>query len=210
MIDSARKALRLFSDVAGLETYVIFFMMICIAFLEMLSIEPEKEPEQTEQTLYYRSHWVRAVAGGILVNQVKLGDNVEKDVEIASVTDPMTSVRYSIFSPYSGKIIGLAFDQLVMPGFAIAHIAVPPAPKAEAGAEEQEEAAAETEAESPGLAVPVADVPDAEATEGAHSAADEESTDDTAPTANEPGDLPDEGLLEKPNAPQADLGARPE
>jgi ATP-binding cassette, subfamily B, bacterial PglK len=38
MIDSARKALRLFSDVAGLETYVIFFMMVCIAFLEMLSI----------------------------------------------------------------------------------------------------------------------------------------------------------------------------
>ncbi len=38
MIDSARKALRLFSDVAGLETYVIFFLMVCIAFLEMLSI----------------------------------------------------------------------------------------------------------------------------------------------------------------------------
>ena len=38
MIDSARKALRLFSDVAGLETYVIFFLMAGIAFLEMLSI----------------------------------------------------------------------------------------------------------------------------------------------------------------------------
>jgi predicted deacylase len=167
--------------------------------LRMLKMEPETELKQAEQELYYQSHWVRAVAGGILVNQVKLGDIVEKDVEIASVTDPMTSVRYSIFSPYSGKVIGLAFDQLVMPGFAIAHVAVP------TNKEREEEPESLTQATPP-----VIDVPDAEATEGAHSAASEENADDAALATDEPGDLPDEGLRGKPKGPQADLGARPE
>jgi hypothetical protein len=40
------------------------------------------------------------------------------------VTDPITNARTTIKSPYNGRIIGMALDQVVLPGFAAYHIGI--------------------------------------------------------------------------------------
>jgi uncharacterized protein len=74
--------------------------------------------------VYYRSSWVRANLSGILFSRVKLGDKVKKGDLLATVTDPITNVKADIKSPYDGRVIGMALDQVVMPGFATHHIGI--------------------------------------------------------------------------------------
>jgi predicted deacylase len=76
------------------------------------------EPEPA----FYQSTWVRTQNSGILFSQVKLGATVEQGQLLGTVTNPVTSERFTIFSPYDGKIIGMALDQFVLPGFASYHI----------------------------------------------------------------------------------------
>lgn len=77
-------------------------------------------PEPT----YYRSMWVRADNGGILLSQVKLGRRVRTGDQLGTVTDPITNSKSIIRSPNVGRVIGMALNQFVMPGYAAYHIGV--------------------------------------------------------------------------------------
>ena len=79
----------------------------------------------TPQPVYYRSQWVRANQGGILFTLVKLGDQVNKGRLLATITDPVTNERSIIEAPFAGQILGMAVNQVVMPGFAAFRIGVP-------------------------------------------------------------------------------------
>jgi len=74
--------------------------------------------------VYYRSVWVRANQSGILFSRATLGQRVKVDDVLGSVTDPITNARTTIKSPYNGRIIGMALDQVVLPGFAAYHIGI--------------------------------------------------------------------------------------
>lgn len=76
------------------------------------------------EPVYYRSSWVRADNGGILLSDVSLGSSVRKGDLLGSITDPMNNARTELRSPYSGRIIGLARNQVVMPGFAAFHVGI--------------------------------------------------------------------------------------
>lgn len=76
------------------------------------------------QSVYYRSSWVRADAGGILTNRVGLGEMVERGELLGTLTDPITNDRAEILSPYQGRILGMALNQAMMPGFAAYHIGI--------------------------------------------------------------------------------------
>ncbi|NRB39652.1 MAG: succinylglutamate desuccinylase/aspartoacylase family protein [Pseudomonadales bacterium] len=76
------------------------------------------------EPVYYGSTWVRADRGGILFSEVKLGENIKKSDVLGIVTDPITNVSQNIVSPYNGKVIGMAVNQVVMPGFAAYHIGI--------------------------------------------------------------------------------------
>ena len=78
------------------------------------------EPEP----VYYRSSWVRADNGGILLSDVSLGSTVRKGDLLGSITDPMSNARTELRSPYAGRIIGMARNQVVMPGFAAFHVGI--------------------------------------------------------------------------------------
>ena len=80
-----------------------------------------REPEPA----FYQSSWVRTQNSGILFSKVKLGAHIEKGQILGTVTNPVTSERYPIRSPYNGRIIGMALDQFVLPGFASYHIGLP-------------------------------------------------------------------------------------
>ena len=78
------------------------------------------EPEP----VYYRSTWVRANRGGILLADVKLGSTVRRGDLLGTITDPMNNASTKLYSPHSGRIIGMARNQVVMPGFAAFHIGI--------------------------------------------------------------------------------------
>ena len=79
-----------------------------------------KDPEP----VYYRSSWVRADRGGILFSDVSLGSSVREGDLLGTITDPMSNARTELRSPFSGRIIGMARNQVVMPGFAAFHVGI--------------------------------------------------------------------------------------
>lgn len=83
-------------------------------------------PEQ----VYYRSKWVRADRGGILLNEVELGAEVAQGELLGTINDPITNAQTRIYAPKSGRVIGMARNQVVMPGFAAYHLGIDgPAPE---------------------------------------------------------------------------------
>ncbi len=76
------------------------------------------------QPLYYRSVWVRPGQGGILFSNVELGDKVSSGDVLGTVTDPVRNERQTIRAPLDGRILGMALNQMVMPGFAAFHLGV--------------------------------------------------------------------------------------
>ena len=99
--------------VKGIETLVNTLGMI-----RKISLWGDPEP------VYYRSSWVRANNGGILLADVSLGGTVQQGDLLGTITDPMSNARTELRSPYSGRIIGMARNQVVMPGFAAFHIGI--------------------------------------------------------------------------------------
>ncbi len=91
------------------------------------------------QPVYYESSWVRASRGGILLATVKLGDKVKAGDLLGTITDPITNVQSLIYAPFAGLILGMALNQVVMPGFATFHIGIERSPQeviSEAAAED--------------------------------------------------------------------------
>ncbi|MFK8028730.1 MAG: succinylglutamate desuccinylase/aspartoacylase family protein [Gammaproteobacteria bacterium] len=77
------------------------------------------------QPVYYKSVWVRADDGGLLFTSVELGQRVGKGQVLGTVTDPITNVRTELISPLKGRVLGMALNQVVLPGFATFRIGVP-------------------------------------------------------------------------------------
>lgn len=105
------------------------------------------------QPVYYRSEWVRAEAGGVLFSQVRAGDTVSLGDILGVITDPVTNVQTEILAPIHGRVIGMAIDQVVLPGFAAFHLG------AIASKDEVAASSGEANGETP-TAVPSADLPE--------------------------------------------------
>jgi predicted deacylase len=99
--------------VKGIET-----LLTTLGMVRKLRFWGDPEP------VYYRSSWVRADNGGILLADVSLGSTVRKGDLLGTITDPMNNARTELYSPYSGRIIGMARNQVVMPGFAAFHVGI--------------------------------------------------------------------------------------
>lgn len=99
--------------VKGIET-----LLTTLGMTRRIRLWGDPEP------VYYRSSWVRADNGGILLSDVSLGSTVRKGDLLGSITDPMNNARSELRSPYSGRIIGMARNQVVMPGFAAFHVGI--------------------------------------------------------------------------------------
>lgn len=73
---------------------------------------------------FYRSSWVRANGSGILFSKVKLGDKVRDGQVLGEVINPITNEKKKVVSKYNGRVLGMALDQFVLPGFAAYHIGI--------------------------------------------------------------------------------------
>ncbi len=76
------------------------------------------------QPIYYESVWLRVNDGGILTSVVPLGARVVKDQLLGEVTDPITNRRAEIRAPFPGRVLGMALNQSVIPGFAAYHVGI--------------------------------------------------------------------------------------
>ena len=99
--------------VKGIET-----LLNTLGMVKKMRLWGEAEP------VYYRSTWVRADRGGILLAEVALGATVKQGDLLGTITDPMNNASTSLHAPYSGRIIGMARNQIVMPGFAAFHVGI--------------------------------------------------------------------------------------
>ena len=135
------------------------------------------------EPVYYNSTWQRATNGGIIFSKVELGQAVTKGDLLGTVTNPITNVRKEIRSQYNGRILGMAMNQVVQPGFAAYHIGIQ-APEEQISPPEEvtaepDAAAANTASETPaGQSEPTA--ADTPATDKA-----EAPTSDAPPVAEE-------------------------
>ena len=73
---------------------------------------------------FYDSAWVRVNSSGILFSSMELGDYVEQGDVLGAVNNPVSNEQIDIVSPHKGRILGMALDQFVMPGFAVYHIGI--------------------------------------------------------------------------------------
>ena len=58
-----------------------------------------------------------------MFSKIKLGKRVRQGDLLGHVTDPITNEQAEIVAPFSGRVIGMAVNQFVMPGYATYHLA---------------------------------------------------------------------------------------
>lgn len=74
------------------------------------------------QPIFYQSSWVRSDVSGLLLSYVGLGEQVAADQVLGVVIDPITNTERELVSPAAGTLIGMARNQVVLPGFAVFHL----------------------------------------------------------------------------------------
>jgi predicted deacylase len=130
--------------VKGIET-----LISSLGMMRKMRLWGDPEP------VYYRSTWVRADSGGILFSDVSLGSTVRKGDLLGTITDPMSNVSVELHAPYSGRIIGMARNQVVMPGFAAFHVGIQtddaPTEESKGAVAQEEEATNDDEAYIDGI-----------------------------------------------------------
>jgi uncharacterized protein len=119
------------------------------ALLHYLGMTPIAPGEQEPQAIFYDSVWVRANGGGLLISEVELGQRVVPGQRLGVVIDPIQDIEREIVAPLYGRLIGMARNQVVLPGFAAYHVG-----------EETSEARAVREAASGTVDDPVEEDPD--------------------------------------------------
>jgi hypothetical protein len=100
------------------------------------------------EPVYYRSVWVRADRGGILLADVGLGSTVRRGDLLGTITDPMNNASTNLYAPFSGRVIGMARNQVVMPGFAAFHVGIQTAEASAADSSDTDDTLLMHEAES--------------------------------------------------------------
>ncbi|TDJ47575.1 MAG: succinylglutamate desuccinylase/aspartoacylase family protein [Gammaproteobacteria bacterium] len=94
------------------------------SLLDMLGIVNRVQLLAAPEPVYYQSTWVRADNGGILFSVVRLGQSIAVGDVLGTVTDPITNEQNLIYSPAKGRILGMALNQVVQPGFAAFRIGI--------------------------------------------------------------------------------------
>lgn len=113
--------------VKGIET-----LLNSLGMIKKVRLWGDPEP------VYYRSTWIRADSGGILLADVRIGSSVRAGDLLGTITDPMNNASTPVYTPHSGRVIGMARNQVVMPGFAAFHIGIQAADAVDvAGGEQQ-------------------------------------------------------------------------
>src|SRR5690606_160250 len=89
--------------------------------LHSLGMTGDRPDWDSQQAVFYDSQWVRANSGGLLISEVALGDWVASGQQLGRVVDPLNNREEVILSPIPGRVLGMALNPVVLPGFATYH-----------------------------------------------------------------------------------------
>ena len=99
----------------------------CLSVMQNIGMLAQKTSKQTHEAkkVYTanQSYWVRASHSGSFKIHKSLGDQIEKDEKLATITDPFGEDPHVIYAEEPGIIIGLSTIPLVNKGDAMVHIA---------------------------------------------------------------------------------------
>ncbi|NNM10367.1 MAG: succinylglutamate desuccinylase/aspartoacylase family protein [Pseudomonadales bacterium] len=76
------------------------------------------------QPAYMASRWLRAESGGIFISRKKPGDKVGYGDKLGTITDPINNKETIVRAEFAGRILGMAMNQVVLPGYAIYHVGI--------------------------------------------------------------------------------------
>jgi len=93
-----------------------------LTLLHKLGMVPDSPEWLEPQAIFYESRWVRANRGGMLISAVELGERVQRGQRIGVIVDPLENAESDIVASVSGRVIGMALNQVVLPGYAIFHL----------------------------------------------------------------------------------------
>lgn len=74
------------------------------------------------QPIFYESRWVRATHPGMLFTDVKLGDRVRQGQRLGRIINPLNDETFELIAPVRGRVLGMALNQVVLPGYAAFHL----------------------------------------------------------------------------------------
>lgn len=114
----AGEPLRIDDKAVKHSTKALFTLMNTMGMYKRPNLWGNPEPT------YYSSLWLRADKGGMLMGSTKLGKRVRKGDVLGTVVDPITNQQQDLLAPASGRVIGMALNQFVMPGYAAFHLGI--------------------------------------------------------------------------------------
>ncbi len=76
------------------------------------------------QPIYYGSRWIRANQGGILRTATRIGAVIKENELLGHIINPLTNEETEILSPVNGRVLGMALNQFMLPGYAAFHIGI--------------------------------------------------------------------------------------
>ena len=92
--------------------------------LDMLPGEKRRLP----QPVYRGARWIRAENGGIFISRKAIGDEVKAGEVIGVIANPLTEEEKPLVSAVDARILGLASNQFVLPGYGVFHLGVAESP----------------------------------------------------------------------------------
>jgi predicted deacylase len=76
------------------------------------------------QPVFYSSRWVRVNTGGLLISGVEVGERIQQGAVLGAMVNPITNESFDVVSPYSGRVLGMALNQFMLPGYAAFNIGI--------------------------------------------------------------------------------------
>jgi len=89
------------------------------------------EKRRLEQPIYRKSRWIRAENGGIFISHKLIGDEVKAGEVIGVIANPLTEEEKPLTAAVDARILGIASNQFVLPGYGVFHLGIAEAPPAE-------------------------------------------------------------------------------
>ncbi len=90
--------------------------------MQRLGMRDGQPPRLGRQELFKKAVWLRVPEGGLFLSRVKTGDEVRAGETVGVLVNFLGDEEVALPSPVDGKILGLAYDQFVLPGYGVAHV----------------------------------------------------------------------------------------
>ncbi len=86
------------------------------------------EKRRVAPRIYRKAFWIRAEHGGIFISRKQNGDEVAAGEIVGVIANPLTEEERPIKCEVAARILGLASNQFVLPGYGVFHMGIEEAP----------------------------------------------------------------------------------